>query len=267
MSQGKEFGDGDARAAWNAAADAWDEFVESGADYYRHAVHGPALLRACEPYSGLDVLDLGCGQGFFCRQLARRGARVVAVDLAEQQLAYARQHEAREPLGIEYHLLSATLVAEHWAQGRFQLITACMALHDMADVPAVLRSAFALLPEGGRLVFSIPHPCTDTPFREWERDEAGNKTALKVDSYFDSGPTVCHWSMARLKYHWQSPYWRYTLSEWSDMAGKTGFLLRRLHEPRPTEEQAQQNPHIEDARRLPSFLIFDLVKPSLAAGA
>lgn len=260
MNQEETFGDEDARAAWNEGADAWEEFVESGADYYRHEIHGPALLAACEPVSGLDVLDLGCGQGFFCRELAKGGARVVGVDIAEQQIAYARMHEEKEPLGIRYHVMSAGEVNRHWGEGRFDLITACMSLHDMADPGGVLQSAFEILRSGGRMAFSVPHPCTDTPFREWELDDAGGKGALKVDRYFESGPTVCKWKMARLKYHWDTPYRRYTLAEWSELTAEAGFLIRRLYEPRPTKEQVERNPHIEDAYRLPCFLIFGLVK-------
>ena len=66
--------------------------------------------------------------------------------------------------------------------------------------------------------------------------------------------------MNRLKYHWQTPYWRYTLSQWSDLIVKAGFTIRGLHEPRPTLEQVQKNPDLEDCYRLPYFLIFDLVK-------
>ncbi len=53
----------DSQTAWNTAADAWREFVRSGADYYRLEVHGPALLDACAPLDGMRVLDLGCGDG------------------------------------------------------------------------------------------------------------------------------------------------------------------------------------------------------------
>jgi 2-polyprenyl-3-methyl-5-hydroxy-6-metoxy-1,4-benzoquinol methylase len=260
MNREEVFRDDDARQAWNEAARAWEEFVESGADYYRHDVHSPALLEMCEPVAGLRVLDLGCGQGHFSRELARRGARVVAIDIAEEMLAYARQHEAREPLGIEYRALNATEVDHHWPAGSFDLVTACMALHDIAQPGQVLKSAFEVLRGGGRLAFSIPHPCTDTPFREWEQDQAGRKGALRIDRYFDSGPTVCHWRMARLSYHWDTPYWHYTLSEWSEMIAVAGFLVRRLSEPRPTREQIERTPYIEDAYRLPCFLIFDLVK-------
>src|SRR5690606_29895309 len=117
-----------------------------------------------------------------------------------------------------------------------------------------------LVPPGGRMAFSIPHPCTDTPYREWERDEAGNKGALKIDHYFDSGPAMLHWGMQRLLYAWDTPRWLTPIGEWSAMVARAGFLTRRLYEPRPTPEQVARVPHIEDAYRLPMFLIFDLVR-------
>ncbi|MFL5358034.1 hypothetical protein [Archangium sp.] len=57
---------------WDESADAWNHFVESGLDYYRVELHGPALLEACGEVTGLEVLDLGCGQGWFSRQVASR---------------------------------------------------------------------------------------------------------------------------------------------------------------------------------------------------
>jgi 2-polyprenyl-3-methyl-5-hydroxy-6-metoxy-1,4-benzoquinol methylase len=209
--------------------------------------------------AGLEALDLGCGQGYFSRELARAGAHVTAVDLAEEALAYAHRHEARAPLGIDYQPMSAADVGARWP-ARFDLAAACMSLHDMAAPAEVLRSTYQALRPGGRLAFSIPHPATDTPYREWELDAAGNRGPLKIDRYFESGPTVTHWKMRRLTYHWTSPYWRHTLAEWSELIAGAGFLIRRLAEPRPSLEQVARVPHIEDAYRLPSFLIWDVVK-------
>jgi 2-polyprenyl-3-methyl-5-hydroxy-6-metoxy-1,4-benzoquinol methylase len=256
----KNFSDAETQIAWNAGAAAWDQFVESGADYYRVDVHAPALLAACEPLHNRRVLELGCGQGFFCRALARRGARVSGVDIADGQIALARSYEEQERLGIEFFSMPAQAVASFWPPDSFDLVTGCMSLQDMADVRATLEAAFSVLRAPGRLVFSIPHPGTDTPFRQWEQDEAGNNVAFKIDRYFESGATVCNWNMSRLSYHWVTPSWRYTLSEWSSLIAEAGFLIRRLEEPRPTAEQVQDNPHLDDCYRLPYFLIFDLVK-------
>jgi hypothetical protein len=66
--------------------------------------------------------------------------------------------------------------------------------------------------------------------------------------------------MKHLTYHWETPCWHHTLSEWSDLITKAGFLIRGLHEPRPTAEQVQRNPGLEDCYRLPYFLVFDVLK-------
>ena len=260
MTREPAFDDGDAQVAWDAGADAWSAFVESSGDYYRHEVHSPALLQACGPLRGKRILDLGCGQGYFSRELARRGATVIAVDVADALLERARELEEREPLGIEYRKLSAAAIGEAWPHESFDLVISCVSLQDMADVPRVLKGAFVVLRAAGAMLASIPHPATDMKFREWERNEAGGKLYLKLDRYFESGPTECHWNMPRLKYHWSTPCWRFTLEEWSSLIAEAGFGIRRLLEPRPTAEQVVANPDLDDCYRMPFFLILDLWK-------
>jgi hypothetical protein len=72
---------------------------------------------------------------------------------------------------------------------------------------------------------------------------------------------VCHWAQAGHDTSWDTPYWRYTLAEWTGMMAEAGFLIRRLHEPRPTEEQVQRIPELDDSRKVPYFLVYDLLKP------
>jgi 2-polyprenyl-3-methyl-5-hydroxy-6-metoxy-1,4-benzoquinol methylase len=255
-----EFTPETARQAWDEGAEAWEEFVESGADYYRTEVHGPALLDACEPGSGSRVLDLGCGQGWFTRQLARRGAQMTGIDLAERQLANAQRHEDEDPLGIGYLLLDAGQAAEHLPAGSFDMVTACMSVQDMPDPGRAIRSAAALLRPGGRLVFSVPHPATETADREWERDAEGRKLALKVDRYFDSGVGTLRWDMPRLRYAWETPRWRHTLEEWAGLVTGAGLLISGIREPRPTTEQGRSRPDLDDCARMPYFLVLACVK-------
>jgi 2-polyprenyl-3-methyl-5-hydroxy-6-metoxy-1,4-benzoquinol methylase len=250
------FDDVAARDAWDAGADAWLHFVQSGADYYRTYVHGPALLDACTVQRGEDVLDLGCGEGFFTRALAQRGGRVVGLELSSKMLANAHVEEARQPLGIRYQNGSATELEAQFAPGTFDLVASCMAIQDMSDPAACIAGCAHVLRPDGRLVFSVPHPCTDTPFREWERDAARRKIALKVDRYFETGPTECPWNMPRLTYHWTTPCWRRTLEEWAAMIVTAGFLIEGILEPRPSAEQVAMRPELEDCARLPYFLVF-----------
>jgi ubiquinone/menaquinone biosynthesis C-methylase UbiE len=253
------FDDGTVERAWASGARAWVEFVRNGGDYYRTEVHGPALLDACDPQPGEHALDLGCGEGYFSRALAGRGAEVTGLDLTPELLDFAREEEARASLGIRYVQASASEADRHFPPDSFDLISSCMALQDMSDPFACLRAARALLRPGGRIAMSVPHPCTDPPVREWKRDENGRKVVLQLDRYFDSGPAECRWSMTRLAYSWTTPYWRKTLQEWSEGITAAGLALDRMVEPRPDAAAVAARPELEDCSRMPYFLIFRLI--------
>lgn len=248
----------DARDAWNRGADAYAAFIESGEDGYRLLLHGPALLAACAPLEGVEVLDVGCGQGYFSRELAQAGARVTGIDLSDRLLARAQEIEAARPRGIRYEALDAARIGTAFPAGRFDLATACMSLQDIEDLGATLAGVVRVLRPTGRLVFSVPHPCIDLPVREWARDREGRKTALQLDRYFDAGPALFHWNMPRLDYSWHTPCRRRTLGEWSTLLLEAGLRIRRLIEPRPTLELRAAHPEFDDAARMPFFLIFDV---------
>jgi 2-polyprenyl-3-methyl-5-hydroxy-6-metoxy-1,4-benzoquinol methylase len=249
-----------ARRAWNAGAEAFVEFVESGADFYRLLVHGPALLAACGDVRGARALDLGCGHGYFSRLLARAGATVTGIDVSDELIARAVEREAGVPLGITYLRTDVAQVGTRLGAESFDVVTGCMSLQDMEGPAAALSAAGRVLRRGGRVVFSVPHPCTDPPFREWKRDERGNKLALCLDRYFDSGPAVHDWNMARLKYAWRTPFRRHTLTEWSGLIRGAGFVIRGLSEPRPDAELVAAHPKLDACSRMPFFLIFELTK-------
>ena len=61
------------RASWDAAADVYAEGQASGRDCYRYEFFGPAQLALCGDVREMRVLDVGCGNGYFARELARCG--------------------------------------------------------------------------------------------------------------------------------------------------------------------------------------------------
>ena len=52
--------------------------------------------------------------------------------------------------------------------------------------------------------------------------------------------------------------YRHALEQWSVWIEKAGLIIRRLREPRPTREALGVHPDLEDATRVPYFLILDL---------
>lgn len=252
----EQFDAASVRAEWDTAADAYAEAQANGGDYYRLEFFGPAHVELCGAVRGLRVLDVGCGTGYFAREMASRGAVVTGIDVSPGMLDHARAVERRAPLGIDYVNLDAVRLRGHFAPASFDLATSCLALQDMPDLTSVLPAIHDALVPGGRLVASIPHPCSDTPFRMWETDDRGGKRWLCVDRYFERGP---------LKYAWKG--WRYefstsayhaTLEDWFRWLLDAGFSLRALREPTPPDSALLRHTDLEDARRMPYFLLFEV---------
>ncbi len=249
-----------ARDAWDRAADAYAHGQTSGRDYYRYEFLGPQQVALCGGVAGLRVLDVGCGSGYFAREMAKRGALVTGVDLSPRMLEHARREEAAAPLGIEYLEGDAAEVVGRLDPASFDMATSCVALQDMADVPGVLRGVHAALRPGGRFVASITHPCSDTPFRRWEKDERGAKRWLCIDRYFERGPLEYAWS--GWAYDFTTPALHATLEDWLGWILGAAFHLRALREPRPTDDAIRARRELEDAARVPYYLVFDLVRPA-----
>jgi ubiquinone/menaquinone biosynthesis C-methylase UbiE len=118
----------------------------------------PALEELVGDIAGQEVLSLACGQGQDARLLASLGATVTGVDVSKGMLDHARRHETSAPRGITYvhgdaHDLSA------FADASFDGVTCHMALMDIPDLGATIRSVARVLRPGGWFVFSIVHPC------------------------------------------------------------------------------------------------------------
>lgn len=248
------------RSAWDRAADAYAGFQADGADYYRLDFFGPAQVRQCGDVEGLDLLDLGCGSGYFAREMARRGARVVGIDLSPEMLRHAAAIEEAGPLGIEYRLLDAGLVGETFAPASFDMATSCMALQDMPDIPRVLRGVAHVLKPGGRFVTCVTHPGSDMRHREWVTDESGTRVALALGGYFEEGPLSYDWKGAKFAYEFSTPGYHAPLERWFEWILDAGFALRAFREPSPTVEALEAHPDLLDASLVPYFAIFDLVR-------
>src|ERR1700683_1459275 len=101
--------------------------------------------------AGERVLDVGCAEGRFAAELARAGADVVGVDVAEEPLRRAR---ARHPE------LDLRLVDEEgrWdlEDASFDAVWAGEVIEHVADTAAWLSQVRRVLRSGGRLLLSTP---------------------------------------------------------------------------------------------------------------
>jgi len=247
-------------ACWERNADAWTKLSRAGYDVYRDSFNTPAFLELLPDVDGLDGLDIGCGEGHNTRCVARRGARMTAIDVAEMFVRHAREQEEQAPLGIDYRVADATNLP--FEDEQFDFATAFMSLMDVAEPERAIAEAYRVLRPAGFLQFSICHPCFDTPHRRNLRDEGGTTYAIEVGDYFRRlDGEIMRWLFAaapdaakRGLPLFQVPRFTRTLADWIDILLGAGFAIERLAEPRPSDEAVRAWPDVQDAQVVAYFL-------------
>ncbi|MDQ2696244.1 MAG: bifunctional 2-polyprenyl-6-hydroxyphenol methylase/3-demethylubiquinol 3-O-methyltransferase UbiG [Pseudomonadota bacterium] len=105
------------------------------------------------PLAGRRVLDVGCGGGILAESMARRGAQVTGIDMAEAALAVARLHGLESGVDVEYRQTTAEALAAE-EQGGFDTVTCLEMLEHVPDPASVVRACALLVRPGGQVFFS-----------------------------------------------------------------------------------------------------------------
>ena len=225
----------------------------SGYSQMRRSVEGlngaaewPALRALLPDLTGLRVLDLGCGFGWFSRWAREHGAgEVKGVDISANMLERART--STDDDGITY--LQADLEGLTLLPESFDLIYSSLALHYVVALPELIRQIHAALTPGGRFVFSVEHPIFSAArHTDWLMDGQGGRT-WPVDSYQSEGPRTRPWlSQDVVKQH-------RTIGTYLNLLIQTGLVLRHVQEWGPTDQQVRERPELAEERERPMFLL------------
>jgi len=134
----------------------WDRLAE---DYSKKPVDDPAAWQAKLRihkglYDGTErVLDIGCGTGSLCLELAPHVAEAHGLDLSAEMVRIARGKA--EAAGAEHvHFTQGVLEDLDEPDASYDSVSAYSILHLVPDVDATLRRLFDLCRPGGSFVSS-----------------------------------------------------------------------------------------------------------------
>lgn len=224
------------RRIWDAKAAFWDERMGDGNQFQRELI-GPAVDRLLAVQPGEHILDVGCGNGVSSRGLARRAARVVAIDFSARFLERARSRETKDANPIDYRLVDATDEAQLLAlgEGQFDALLCSMVLMDMPTIAPLLSAARRLLTANGRFVFAIQHPAFNSNAvrlcAEAETRHDGLEIvthAVKISQYLSVPAGKGTGMPGEPEAHW---YFHRPLHELFGAFFAAGFVLDGLEEP------------------------------------
>jgi len=100
-----------------------------------------------------EVLEVGCGGGLLCGELARRGLVVSGVDPSAESLAGARQYVDKLQLGQNVGLYEGSAESLPYADGSFSVVVCMDVLAHVQDLSATVREIARVLAPGGIFIF------------------------------------------------------------------------------------------------------------------
>lgn len=103
--------------------------------------------------SGKRVIDIGCGGGILTEAMARKGARVLGIDLAEKPLKVAMLHKLESGVTADYECIAAEELATR-EPGSADAVTCMELLEHVPDPASIVRAAATLVKPGGDVFFS-----------------------------------------------------------------------------------------------------------------
>ena len=244
--------------SWGKVANWYNNLIEN-VDSYQRKLILPNLLRLVELKRGEMLLDLACGQGFFSREFAKLGAKVIGVDISAELINIAKQDK-----NVEYHVSSADKL-DFLKDKSIDKVVIILALQNIEKVGETLREVSRVLKEKGRLFIILNHPAFRIPKQSsWGWDESKKVQYRRLDSYLSE-------SKEPIQMHPGEKPWEKTISFHRPLQfyfkalNKHGFSVSKLEEwvshktsePGPKKEAEDRSRH-----EFPLFLFLEAIQVS-----
>lgn len=215
--------------------------------------YGGGDLDLLDDVDGERVLELGCGGGQCTVAMAQRGADVVGIDLAESQLAHARELAAEHGVDPAFYREDVTDLSR-FGDGSFDAAFNAYVFQWVGDLDACFRETHRVLRPGGRFAFSMPHPVYGL---------ADPETGEVTGSYFDTGRQVTE----EPELENDMVTYRHRVSDVYDALHGAGFAVEAMHEPGSADpedwEEGPWGEHVPELlSKLPSTLAFEATAES-----
>ncbi|MBI4835858.1 MAG: class I SAM-dependent methyltransferase [Candidatus Abawacabacteria bacterium] len=241
---------------WDKAAWHYHQFVDSRADKLRTELLYPALLGLEKKWQKKLVLDIGCGNGFFAKELANNGASVWAFD-GPQMITLAKQSFSDKHITYAVHDATEQFPYE---SDFFDIITCNLVAMDMLDITGMLAESRRVLKPEGRLLITVLHPCFTPPVGKFRRGLLGRinqKWAyFQLKSYFQA-------RKVSKKQLWpegpETNYYHRSIGTYSAAFAANDFTIKQMYEPIANETFLAQYPEYFHAKSIAIFLIFELI--------
>lgn len=210
-----------------------------------------SIVKMLPEMEGFNIVDLGCGYGWFCRYARQKGAKhILGLDISEKMLNKARDMTSDDAISYLQEDLEQLKLPENI----YNLVYSSLTLHYIENLSALLKMIYQSLTPNGYFVFSVEHPIyTASKCPDWLIDKEGQKS-WPVNSYQMEGHRVTNWlSEGVLKQHRM-------IGTYLNLLIEQGFIIKHVEEWGPTAQQIFENPSLDEEKERPMILLVSVQK-------
>jgi len=211
------------KTSWGKEA-AWYSEHLANEDTYHAKVILPNLLRLIDPKAGQKVLEIGCGEGFFAEEIAKKGSTVTGCDISPELIALAKKK------GKANYLVTPAQNLSMFENNSFDVVLAVLTLQNMERLDVVMKEVSRVLVPRGRFVFVLNHPMIRIPqASSWDYDEEKKVQYRRLDAYLSERRTAIDMHPGKGKKSLTYSFHR-SLQEYMKLLRGGGFTITRLEE-------------------------------------
>ena len=210
--------------SWGVVAEWYDDYLKKEGSYQAEVIL-PNLSRMLGLTKTDTVLDLACGEGFFAREFAKLGAKVIGADISSELIEKAKK--AGGP--ILYKVAPATKLT--FAKDKeFSVAVCVLALQNIEDIKGVFAEVRRVLATGGRFVIVLNHPTFRVLKRSsWGFDEAAQVQYRRIDGYLSAAKIMVDMHPGKTGGPTTVSFHR-SLQDFTKALAANGFAITRLEE-------------------------------------
>jgi SAM-dependent methyltransferase len=229
---------------WDASAKAWIKDQGDLGDFGRRFVLDRPMIERVKTSGAKTALDIGCGEGRFCRVMRGLGLTTTGLDPTAELLDAAR---SRDPASAYVEGVGEALP---FPDAQFDLVVSYLSLIDMPDIRAAIPEMTRVLKPGGTILAANLNSF-DTAGNgiRWQKDPLGRITHFGLDHYFEERASWEAWRGIRIK-NFHRP-----LSVYMRLFLEQGLRLSFFDEPEPHETAPGEL--AAKYRRVPHFMIME----------
>ena len=189
---------------------------------FNEVLEKPIILSFLGNIKNKKILDAGCGSGIRSKILARKGAKVIGVDISKNMLDIAREYCK----GLKIRFDKASIDKLPYKNNSFDIIIASLVIHYLKNPNKAFKEFHRVLKKGGILIFSTNNPCTGDLIRY------KNKWAFAVTDYFNNKKT--YWKIHKTNI--KIPQYHFTFTDIIRFILKNDFSIIDFKESRLTKK-------------------------------